>query len=98
MKKYHRESRRRGVSYIVITRRKADVIGRILHRNFLVKHVIEAKIEVTRRRERIRKQLLDEFKEKRGYCELKEEALNGSQRSARMEQGVDLSQERLCSE
>jgi hypothetical protein len=29
---------------------------------------------------------------------LKEEALNGSQRSARMEQGVDLSQERLCSE
>ena len=49
-------------------------------RNCLLKHVIEGKIdrriEVTRRRGRRRKQLLDDLKEKRGYCKLKEEALD----------------------
>jgi hypothetical protein len=45
MKKCYRESRRRGILYVVITGRKA-VIGHILCRNFLVKHVIEGKIEV----------------------------------------------------
>jgi hypothetical protein len=49
-----------------------------LRRNCLLKQVIEGKIkgqiEVTRRRGRGRKQLLDDFKEKIGYCKLKEEA------------------------
>jgi len=37
------------------------------------------------RRERIRKELLDEFKEKRGYWKLKGEALDGNRWSARVE-------------
>jgi hypothetical protein len=48
-----------------------------LRRNYLLKHVIEGKIkgemEVTRRRGR-RKKLLDDLKDRRGYCHLKEEA------------------------
>jgi hypothetical protein len=63
-----------------IKRRKANWIGHILRRKCLLKHVIEGKlegrIEVKRRRGRTRRQLLDDLKETRGYCELKEEALD----------------------
>jgi hypothetical protein len=63
-----------------IKRRKANWIGHILRRNCLLKHVIEGKlegrIEMRGRRGRRRKQLLDDFKEKRIYCKLKEEALD----------------------
>jgi len=59
--------------------KKANWIGQILHRNCLIKRVIEGeidvRIEVTVRRGRRRKQLLDDLKEKRRYCELKDEAL-----------------------
>jgi len=65
-----------------IRRRKANWIGHILRRNCLLKHVIEGeiegRIEVTGRRGRRRKQLLDDLNEKRGYCKLKEEALDRS--------------------
>jgi hypothetical protein len=48
-----------------IRKRKANWIGHILRRNCLVKHVVEGKIkgriEVTRRRGRRRKQLLDDL-------------------------------------
>jgi len=37
---------------------------------------IEGRIEVTGRRGRKSKELLDDLKEKRGYCKLKEEALD----------------------
>ena len=33
-------------------------------------------MEVTRRQESMRKKLLDDLKDRRGYCELKEEALD----------------------
>jgi hypothetical protein len=63
-----------------IKRRKANWIGHILRRNCLLKHVIEGKIEgrieMTGRRGRRRKQLLDDLKEKRRYWKLKEEALD----------------------
>ena len=66
--------------YIYIRKRKANCIGHILRRNCLVQHVIEGKIkgqiEVTRRRGRRRKKLLDNLKDRRGYCRLKEEALD----------------------
>jgi hypothetical protein len=56
-------------------RRKADWIGHILRRNCLLMHNTEGKIkgsiEVTGRRGRSRKQLLDDFKETRGYRKLK---------------------------
>jgi hypothetical protein len=62
-----------------IKRRKANWIGHILRRNFLLKHVIEEKlegrIEMTGRRGRRRKQLLDDLNEKRRYWKLKEQAL-----------------------
>ena len=63
-----------------IRKRKANCIGHILRRNCLLQPVIEGKIkgqiEVTRRRGRRRKKLLDGLKERRGYCQLKEEALD----------------------
>jgi hypothetical protein len=37
---------------------------------------LEGRIEMTRRRGRRRKQVLDDLKEKRGYWKLKEEALD----------------------
>ena len=63
-----------------IRKRKANWIGHILRRNCLLKQVIEGKIklemEVARRRGRRCRKLLDELKERRGYCHLKEEALD----------------------
>jgi hypothetical protein len=60
--------------------RKVNWIGHMLRRNCLIKHVIrreiDVRIEVTVRRGRTRKQLLDDFKENRRYCKLKEEALD----------------------
>ena len=63
-----------------IRKRKANWIGHILHRNYLLKQVIEGKIkgemEVTRRRGRRRRKLPDDLKDRRGYSHLKEEALD----------------------
>ena len=63
-----------------ISKRKANWIGHILRRNCLLKHVIRGKIkgemEVTRRRGRRRKKLLDDLKERRGYSHFKEEPLD----------------------
>ena len=62
-----------------VRKRKVNWIGHILLRNCLLKQIIEGKIkremEVTRRRGRRRKKLLDDLKDRRGYCHLKEEAL-----------------------
>jgi hypothetical protein len=60
--------------------RKANSIGHILRKNYLLQHVIEGKKEeeVTVRRGRRRKQLLDGLKETRGYRKLKEGALDGT--------------------
>ena len=63
-----------------IRKRKANWIGHILRRNCLLKQVIEGNIkgemEVTRRRGRRHKELLDDLKDRRGYSHLKEEALH----------------------
>jgi len=60
-------------------KRKVNWIGHILRRNCLLQRVIEGKIqgriEVTGRRGRRRRKLLDKLKERRGYSHLKEEAL-----------------------
>jgi len=59
---------------------KANWISHILRRNCLLKQVIMGKIkgqiEVTKRQGIRRKKLLDDLKDRRGYCELKEEALD----------------------
>ena len=61
-----------------IHKRKANWIGHILRLNCLLQRVIEGKIqggiEVTGRQGRRRRKLLDDLKERRGYCHLKEEA------------------------
>ena len=60
--------------------KKANWIGHNLRRNCLLKHVIEGRkegtIEVARRRGRKRKQLLDDLKETRRNCKLKQEVLD----------------------
>ena len=62
-----------------IRKRKANWIGHILCRNCFLKQIIEGKIKgqiEVRRRRRRRKKLLDDLKDRRGYCQLKEEALD----------------------
>ena len=53
-----------------------------MRRKCLLKHIIEGKIEggidVTGRQGRGRNQRLDDLKQMRGYCTLKEEALDGT--------------------
>jgi len=65
-----------------ISKRKANWIGHILSRNCLLQQVIEGKIkggmEVTRRRGRRRRKLLDDLKERRGYSHLKGEDLDST--------------------
>jgi len=60
-----------------IRKRKAKWIGHILRRNWLLKQVIEGKIngeiEVARRRGRKRKKLLNDLKNRRGHSHLKDE-------------------------
>jgi len=63
-----------------IRKRKGNSIGHIFRRNCLLKQVIEGKIkgemEVTRKRGRRRRELLDVLKDRRGYSHLKEESLD----------------------
>jgi len=65
---------------ILPSKRKANWIVHILHRNCLLKQVFEGKIkmEVTRRRGRRRKKPLGDLKDRRGYSHLKEETLDRS--------------------
>jgi hypothetical protein len=74
-----------------IRKRKANWIGHILRRNCLLQRVIEGKIkggiEVTGRRGRKRRKLLDDLKERRGYSHLKEEALDGTMWTAQFGRG-----------
>jgi hypothetical protein len=70
-----------------IIKRKANWIGHMWRRNCLLQEVIEGKIkggtEVTERRGRIRRKLLDNVKERSGYSHLKGEALDRTKRRAR---------------
>jgi len=74
-----------------ISKRKANWIGHIMRRNCLLQKVIEGKIkeglEVTGRRGRRRRRLLDDLKEKRRYSHLKEEALDRTMRRAHFGRG-----------
>jgi hypothetical protein len=71
----------------------ANWISHILRRNCLLKQVIEGKIkgelEVTRRRGRRRRKLLDDLKDRRGYSHLKKEALDLTMWSNRFGRGFE---------
>ena len=73
--------------YNEISKRKANWIGHILRRNCLPQRVIEGKIKggikVIGRRGRRRRKLLDDLKGRRGYCHLKEEAVDRTMWRAR---------------
>jgi hypothetical protein len=75
-----------------IRKRKANWIGHILRRNCLLQGVIEGKIqggiEVTGRRGRKHRKLLDDLKERRGYSHLKEETLDRAIWRARFGRGL----------
>ena len=74
-----------------VSKRKANWIGHILSRNCLPQQIIEDKIkwgiEVTGRHGRRRRKLLDDLKERRGYCHLKEEALDRTKWRSRFGRG-----------
>jgi hypothetical protein len=74
-----------------INKRKANWIGNILRRNCLLRQVIEGKIrggiEVTGRRRRRCRKLLDDLMERTGYSHLKKEALNRTVWKARFGRG-----------
>jgi hypothetical protein len=74
-----------------IRKRKANWIGHILCRNCLLQRVIKGKIkggiEVTGKRRRRRRKLLNDLKERRGYSHLKEEVLNPTMWRARFGRG-----------
>jgi hypothetical protein len=55
---------------------EANWLGHILHRKQVIEGTIKGEIEVTRRRRRRCKKLLDDLKDRRGYSHLKEEALD----------------------
>jgi hypothetical protein len=78
-----------------INKRMANWIGHILRRNCLLQRVNEGKIkggiEVTGRRGRRRRKLLDDLKERRGYSHSKEEALDRTMWRAALEEALDLS-------
>ena len=63
-----------------ISKWKANWVGQILRRSCLLQRVNEGKIkggiEMTGRRGRKHRKLLDDLKERRGYSHLKEEALD----------------------
>ena len=76
----HRVNEERNILH-TINRRRDNWIGHILRRNCLLKHVIDGKlegrIEMTGKRGKRRKQLLDDLKEKRRYWKIE----RGSTRS-----------------
>ena len=76
-----------------IRKRKANWIGHTLRRNCLLQRVTEGKIqggiEVTGRRWRRSRKLLDDLKERRGYSHLKGKALDRTMWRARFGRGVE---------
>ena len=62
-------------------------MGRICHLQQVIEGRINGEIEVTGRRGRRRRKLLDDLKEKRGYSHLKEEALDCTMWRARFGRG-----------
>jgi hypothetical protein len=79
MKMYYLESRSRGISYMkYVNGRRTRLVTFCVETAFyngLLKERYRG-IEVTVRQGRIRRSLLDDLKERRAYCHLKEEALD----------------------
>jgi len=74
MKKYYLRTKEERNIVHTIKRGKVNWTGHILLTNCLLKHITEGNTEGTGRRERRRKQLQYEVKERTEYWKLKEEA------------------------
>ena len=76
-----------------IRKRKANWIGHILRRNYLLKQVIKGKIKgeikMTRSQGRRRKKLPDDLKDRTGYCHLKEETVDRNTWRVRFGRGFE---------
>ena len=59
---------------------------------------VKAEMEVTRRRGRRRKKLLDDLKDRGGYSHLKEEALDRTMWRNRFRGALDLSSDRILND
>ena len=59
-----------------LKRRKGNCSDHLLHRDCLLKHIIEGKMEETERHGKRCKQLMNGLKEKRRYWNFNEEALD----------------------
>lgn len=81
-----------------IKRWKAKWIIHILHRNCHIKHVVEGKIEGTRSRGIRRKQLLNDFMEKKRHWNFKEKSLTLAGGVATGEEAMKLAEDRLHNE
>jgi len=64
----------------------------------VIKEKIKGEMEVTRRRGRRRRKLLDDFKDRRGYPHLKEEALDPLCGGIVLEEVLNLSSDRILIE
>jgi hypothetical protein len=77
---------------VFISKWKANWIGHILGRNCLLQQVTEGKIkwgiEMTGRRGRRHRKLLDDLRERTGYSHLKEEAVDCTMWRARFGSGL----------
>jgi hypothetical protein len=91
MKKYYLESRSRGISYIkYVNGRRTGLVTFCVETAFyngFIEGKIKGGIEVTGRRGRRRRKLLDDLKERRRYSHLKEEALDRTVWRARFGRG-----------
>ena len=94
-----REKEQRNILHEV-SKRKTNWIGHILRRNCLLQWVVERKIkggiEVTGRRGRRRKKLLNDPRERKGYSHLKEEALDRTMWRARFGRGFGTVVRQTC--
>jgi hypothetical protein len=93
MKIYYLESTSREISYMkYVNGRRTGLVTFCVETAFyngLLKEKYKGGIEVTGRRGRRRRQLLDDLKERRGYFHLKEEALDRTMWRARFGRGFE---------
>jgi hypothetical protein len=91
MKMYYLKSRSRGISYMkYVNGRRTGLVTFCVETAFyngLLNKKIKGGIEVTERRGRRRRKLLNDLKERRGYSYLNEEALDRTMWRARFGRG-----------
>ena len=96
VKQYYIQSRSK--KHPAYNKTSANWICHVWRRSYLPKHVTEGNIEVTGRRERRGRQLLDDFKAKRRYRSLRKKHYIALCGEGALEQAKHLSQERLGNE